>query len=133
MDFPKALCEVYNQNASFWRKSHNSIAEMSGSWSVSCNSRANAHEWDMSQSAVLSFLNTQLLAAIESIVTAVSCGKTNMKAEECNSEDVQRGGYEPPTIPESLPKENMAKHWLARPANDIDIDSILVSLCSCEA
>mmetsp|Transcript_89112 Transcript_89112/g.154154 ORF Transcript_89112/g.154154 Transcript_89112/m.154154 type:complete len:431 (+) Transcript_89112:73-1365(+) len=142
MDFPKALREVCNQHASFWRMGHTSTAELNVSWSSFPGSKDAAVGLGISQSDVLFFLGTNVLAAFNSILSACY-GKTAMKDVQCANEDVRSGRYQPPQIPEpslpellcaeSLPTESRTKRWLAKPANNIDVDSLLDSLCGCEA
>mmetsp|Transcript_79614 Transcript_79614/g.145663 ORF Transcript_79614/g.145663 Transcript_79614/m.145663 type:complete len:414 (+) Transcript_79614:99-1340(+) len=130
MDFPKALREVCNQHASFWRMGHTSTVELNASWSSFHGSKDAALGLGMSQSDVLFFLGTHVSAAFN------SCGKSA-------NEDVHSGRYQPPQIPEPslpellcpelLPTESRTKRWLAKPAHKIDVDSLLDSLCGCDA
>lgn len=142
MDFPNALREVCNQHATFWRMCHGTTVDLNCSWSNFHDSRDPADEWVMSQSDVLFFFGTHVLAAFNSVLSTCY-GTLAMKDVKRINENAKAGSYQPPQIPESSlpdlllpespPKESRTKRWLAKPAQNIDVDSLLENLCGCEA
>lgn len=133
MDFSSALREIHNSNALFWQTPHRHVAELSDI----ASGKSAGHTRELVSTlrsllvsvfkVVLDAVNLQMRKALKVCESALAHGhgRSNMlsDSDQAARSDLKRfGEYVPPTLPQtnaSFPTLSC----LARPVNDLDLDS----------